>query len=98
MLSHRNEILVRHLNIESAKIKVISTFPVLIEILEIGQSGPSEGLRFWRGKVCKKQFYISRSENRVGPKIFIKVFQYILKLIKAFLIQNFLYSNVKIYK
>ena len=26
MLSHRNDILVRHLNIESAKIKVLSTY------------------------------------------------------------------------
>ena len=30
-------------------------------------------------------------------KIFIKVFQYILKSIKTFLIQNFFYSDVKKY-
>ena len=28
-------------------------------------------------------------------KIFIKLFQYILKLIQTFLIQNYFYSNVK---
>ena len=40
-------------------------------------------------------------KNHLQPykyKVFIKVFQYILKLVETFLIRNYFYSNAKKYK